>query len=151
MAPFRALYGYDAPTLVDLVFRETKAPKTKDWIIEGQEILKLLKENLQMAQNWQKISVDRHRIEHNFEVGDLAFLRLQPYRQSSLKKSGAEKLKPWFYGPYIIMRRVGEISYKLELPEGSNIYNVFYMSCLKKAMGQFISTSDDLPSLDEEG
>jgi hypothetical protein len=32
--------------LVDLVFREGRAPKAKDWIIESQEILKLLKENL---------------------------------------------------------------------------------------------------------
>jgi hypothetical protein len=46
MTPFRALYGYDAPTLVDLVFGERRAPKAKDWIIESQEILKLLKENL---------------------------------------------------------------------------------------------------------
>jgi exosome complex RNA-binding protein Rrp4 len=66
--------------LVDLVFGESRASKAKDWIIEIKEILKLLKENLQMAQNRQKISVDRHMIEHNFEVGDLVFLRLQPYR-----------------------------------------------------------------------
>jgi hypothetical protein len=46
MTPLRALYGYDAPTLVDLVFGESGAPKAKDWIIESQEILKLLKENL---------------------------------------------------------------------------------------------------------
>jgi hypothetical protein len=51
MTPFRALYGYDAPTLVDLVFWDIKAPKAKDWIIETQEILKLLKENLQTTQN----------------------------------------------------------------------------------------------------
>jgi hypothetical protein len=50
MTPFRTLYRYDAPTLVDLVFGES-APKAKDWIIESQEILKLLKENMQMAQN----------------------------------------------------------------------------------------------------
>jgi hypothetical protein len=47
MTPFRALYGYDAPTLVDLVFGESRALKAKDWIIESQEILNLLKENLQ--------------------------------------------------------------------------------------------------------
>lgn len=63
MTPFRALYGYDAPTLVDLVFEERKAPKAKDWIIESQDILKLLKENLQTVQNRQKISADRYRIE----------------------------------------------------------------------------------------
>jgi hypothetical protein len=95
--------------------------------------------------------VDKHKIERGFEVGDLVFLRLQPYRQSSLKKSGAEKLKPRFYGPYRIMRRVGKVAYELELPEGSKIHNVFHVSCLKKAVGQFISTSEELPPLDEEG
>jgi hypothetical protein len=95
--------------------------------------------------------VDRHRIEHNFEVGYLFFLRLQPYEQSSLKKSGAEKLKPRFYGPYRIMCRVGEVSYKIELPEGRKMHNLFHVSCLKKEVGQFISTSEEIPPLDEEG
>ena len=81
----------------------------------------------------------------------MVFLRLQPYRQSSLKKSGAEKLKPRFYGPYRIMRRVGEVAYELELPEGSKIHNMFHVSCLKKSVGQFFNTSEELPPLDEEG
>jgi hypothetical protein len=84
-------------------------------------------------------------IEHIFEVGYLVFLRLQPYRQSSLKKSGAEKLKPRFYGPYRIMHWVGEVAYKLELIEGRNIHNVFHVSCLKKEVGQFISTLEVFP------
>jgi hypothetical protein len=97
------------------------------------------------------MSVDRHRIERIFEVSDLVFLRLQPYRQSSMKKSGAEKLKPRFYGAYRIIRRVDKVSYELELPEGRNIHNVFHVSWLKEAVGQFISTLEELPPLDEEG
>jgi hypothetical protein len=81
----------------------------------------------------------------------LVFLRLQPYKHSSLKKRGAEKLKPRFYGPYRIMHRVGKVTYELELPVGSKIHNVFHVSCLKKVVGQFISTSEELPPLDEEG
>jgi exosome complex RNA-binding protein Rrp4 len=77
MTPFKALLGYDAPTLIDLVFGESRALKAKDWIIESQQILKLLKENLQTTQNRQKMSADRHRMERSFEVGDLVFLRLQ--------------------------------------------------------------------------
>jgi hypothetical protein len=111
----------------------------------------IVERELADVQNRQKISVDRHRIERNFEIGDLVFLRFQPYRQSSLKKSGAEKLKPIFYGPYRIMHRVGEVAYELELPEGRKIHNVFHVSCLKKEVGQFINTSKEIPPLDEEG
>ena len=90
MTPFRALYGYDASTFVDIVYKDNTAPTTKDWIQESQDILWVLKENLQVAQNQQKIYANKHQTERNFEVGDLVFLRLQPYRPSSLKKSGVE-------------------------------------------------------------
>jgi hypothetical protein len=30
MTPFQALYGYDAPCVVDLAFGDSKAPKAKD-------------------------------------------------------------------------------------------------------------------------
>jgi hypothetical protein len=43
------------------------------------------------------------------------------------------------------------VAYELELPEGSQIHNMFHVSCLKKVVGQFISTSEELPPLDEEG
>jgi len=151
MAPFRALYGYDAPSFADLAFGDSRAPLAKDWIEESQDILRVLKNNLQVAQNRQKVYADRHRVERSFEVDDLVFLRLQPYRQSSLKGSGAEKLKPRFYGPYRVSRRVGEVAYELVLPEGSKIHNVFHVSCLKKALGQHVTASAELPPLDEEG
>ena len=49
------------------------------------------------------------------------------------------------------MYRVGEVSYELELPKGRNIHNMFHMSFLKKVVGQFLSISEDLPQLDEDG
>jgi hypothetical protein len=63
----------------------------------------------------------------------LVFPRLQPYKKSSLKKSGAEKLKLGFYGPYRIIHMVGEVSYELELLDGSQIHNVFHVSVSRKS------------------
>lgn len=89
-----------------------------------------------MAQTQQKKYADQQRVERKFEVGDKVYVRSQPYKQSSLKKkSGYEKLKPKFYGPYKVIHKVGEVAYVLELLENNKIHNVFHVSCLKKALG----------------
>ena len=84
MTPFKALYDYEALNFADLAFGDSRAPKAKDWVQDTQDILKVLRENLQVAHNQQKLYADRHRIERSFEVGDLVYLRLQSYKQSSL-------------------------------------------------------------------
>lgn len=136
---------------VDLVLQDNRAPLAGDSIQDQQDILRSLRENILHAQNQQKMYADRHRAELSFELGNMVYLRLQPYRQSSLKKSRSEKLQPKFYGPYRITRRVGGVAYELDLPDDSRIHNVFHMSCLKKAIGQHVVPSVWLPPLDEEG
>ena len=71
--------------------------------------------------------------------------------QASIKRSGAEKLQPRFFGPYRVNRRIGTVSYELELPQGRKIRNVFHVSCLKKALGQHVKPIEALPPMDEEG
>lgn len=75
-------------------------------------------------------------MERTFQERDMVYVRLQPYKQSSLKKSGSKKLKPHFYGPFKVLRKIGEVANALELPKESSIHNVFHVSCLKKALGQ---------------
>jgi hypothetical protein len=52
----------------------------EDHIGNQQEVLKLLKDNLVMAQNRMKQQANQHHSEREFEVGDWVFLRLQPYK-----------------------------------------------------------------------
>lgn len=151
MSPFMALYGYEAPSFADLMFGDSKAPQAKDMVQQCQNILKALKNNLQIAQNQQKLYADQQRIEHTCEVGNMVYLGFQPFRQSTLKKSGADKLKPRFYGSFRVIRRVGAVAYELELPATSKVHNVFHVSHLKKALGHNVVVYSDLPPLDEEG
>ena len=74
MTPFGDLYGYDALTFADVVFGDTNAPKVKDQIQDSQDILKVLKENLQTTQNWQKLYADRNMIKRSFEVRNFVYL-----------------------------------------------------------------------------
>ena len=50
-----------------------------------------------------------------------------------------------------MVRKVGEVAYELELPAGSQIHNVFHVSCINKVIGQNIEVSETLPPLDDEG
>jgi hypothetical protein len=151
MTPFRALYNYDPLSFVEISFGDNRASMVQDWVQKSEDILKELKDHLQRAHTQQKVQEDKHRVERTFEVGDLVYLRLQPYRQASIKRSGGEKLQPRFFGPYRISRKVGVVAYELELPHGSKIHNIFHMSCLKRAINQHITPLEVLPPLDEEG
>ena len=99
MSPFKALYGYDASTFIDHIFCDSRAPKAKYWIEESQEILKVLKDNLEVAQNQQKQYANQHRVERNLKVNDLVYLSLNHYKKTTINGKGSEKLKPRLYGP----------------------------------------------------
>jgi hypothetical protein len=116
MSPFRALYSYYPLTFVEIVFCDSRDPMVHDWIQQSQDILRELKDHLERAHNQQKVQADKHKVECTFEVGDLVYLRLQPYRHASIKRSGAKNLQPCFFGPYTVNRKVGVVAYELDLP-----------------------------------
>jgi hypothetical protein len=65
------------------------------------------------------------------------FLRLQPYKQMSLKKAKKDnKLLPKYYGPYKVLQKIGTMAYKLELPASSRVHSVFPCFMLKEGYRQ---------------
>ena len=79
ITPFKALYRYKPLSFIDTVLGDSREPRVRDWLQEGQDMLSYLKENLQWTQNQEKMYIERHKIERSFEVGDLVYLWLQPY------------------------------------------------------------------------
>jgi hypothetical protein len=64
-----------------------------------------------MAQNRLKQQADQGFFERQFAEGDQVFLRLQPYKQTSLKAEHCQKLAPKLYGPYTMLKHVGQVTY----------------------------------------
>jgi hypothetical protein len=79
------------------------------------------------------------------------FVRLQPYKQLSLKQQGKNKLAPKFYEPFQINKKISQVAYRLELPDNCCIHNVFHLSCLKKVLGQAQPMQTKIPEFDDEG
>jgi hypothetical protein len=78
-------------------------------------------------------------------VGDLIFLKLQPYVQSSLAPRANQKLAFKFFGPFPVLKKVGAGAYQLALPAESKIHPVFHVSQLKKSIGSNIQVPSTLP------
>eukprot|EP00253_Pinus_taeda_P002258 PITA_02258 len=145
MTPFHALYGYDALSFANIVFVDKKALRAKDWILESQDILKDLKDNLQTAQNQQKMYADKNRVERHFIPGVPSIAVVPAIHTETL----ANLIQNVIFATLI--RRVGEVACELELPTGSRIYNIFHVSCLKRVLGQYVTAVVELPPLDDEG
>jgi hypothetical protein len=69
-SPFEALYGYKPVFLVtDL----------DSWLQDMQIMIDPIKQHLGHASVRMKEQTDKYRLEREFKVGDLVFLKLQPY------------------------------------------------------------------------
>ncbi|XP_050888855.1 uncharacterized protein LOC127094023 [Lathyrus oleraceus] len=108
-------------------------------------MLNIIKENLTKAQLHMRSQADSHRQERTFTEGEWVWLKLQPYRQSSLRDRTSPKLAKRFFGPYQIKRVIGTIAYELMLPPKSRVHPVFHVSKLKSFHG---SPPLNTPSLD---
>ena len=73
------------------------------------------------------------------------YLKLQPYVQTSVAQRPSQKLGFRFFGPFEILKKVGNVSYKLKLPDNSRIHSVIHVSQLKKSFHRGESASATLP------
>ena len=105
-----------------------------DVLRDTEEQVRMIRDNLRVAQSRQKSYADTRRRELTFEVGDCVYLKVSPMR--SVRRFNMKgKLAPRYIGPFKILERRGEVAYQLELPESlSGVHDVFHVSQLKKCL-----------------
>lgn len=146
-SPFEALYGYPPPAIQHYLPGSSLVQAVDTSLQNRDNLLTQLRHNLLEAQNRMKTYTDRNRTDREFSVGDWVFLRLQPYRQSTIASSRNQKLAPKFYGPFAISERIGKVAYRLNLPPTAKLHPVFHISQLKRKVGDSISVTPNLPPI----
>ena len=81
-----SLYEYPPPTTREYVINNFKVPAARDYLVTSNEVIHILKSHIKQPRNHMKQQADLKRTDREFEVGDWVFVRLQLYKQTSLKK-----------------------------------------------------------------
>ena len=148
--PYTVVYGQPPPIHLSYLAGDSKVEAVDRSLQVREAAIKMVKFYLNRAQNRMKQQADKRRSDRSFECGDFVYVKLQPYRQTTVVHRKCLKLSAKFFGPYKVLAKVGTTAYKLELPEGSKIHPVFHVSQLKKHIGSHSSQSH-LPFVDEVG
>nr|GFC46735.1 putative reverse transcriptase domain-containing protein [Tanacetum cinerariifolium] len=91
-----------------------------------------IKSRIQAARDRQKSYADLKRKPTDFQVGDKVMLKVSPWK-GVVHFGKREKLNPRYIGLFQVLSKVGDVSYRLELPQQlSRVHNTFHVSNLKK-------------------
>ncbi|GJV27315.1 hypothetical protein Tco_1383763 [Tanacetum coccineum] len=131
-APFEALYGRKCRSPVCWAEVGQVQLTGPELVQESTERIIQIKQRIQTARDRQKSYADLKRKPMEFQVGDKVMLKVSPWK-GVVRFGKRGKLNPRYVGPFKVLKKVGAVAYKLELPqELSRVHNTFHVSNLKK-------------------
>jgi hypothetical protein len=101
--------------------------KARMFIERIQLIHQQVQEQLEKSQGKYKERHDKHRVDHKFQEGDEVWLHISKERMQGEGK----KLKPIRYGPFKILKQVGNNAFQLDLPSYMQMYSVVNVENLR--------------------
>ncbi|GJU70248.1 putative reverse transcriptase domain-containing protein [Tanacetum coccineum] len=101
---------------------------------ETTEKISQIKDRLKAKRDRQKSYADKRLKPLEFSVGDYVLLKVLPWK-GVVRFGKKGKLVPRFVGPFEIIKKVGPVAYRLDLPEELNgVHDTFHVSNLKKCL-----------------
>ncbi|GJR48685.1 putative reverse transcriptase domain-containing protein [Tanacetum coccineum] len=131
-APFEALYGRKCRSPVCWTEVGEAQILGPELIQEMTEKIVQIKQRMQATHDRQKSYADLKCKPMDFQVGDNVMLKVSPWK-GVVRFGKRGKLNPRYVGPFKVIEKVGDVLYKLELPEElRRVHNTFHLSNLKK-------------------
>ena len=121
-SPYYLNYGMQIKLPNQVNLPETSMPSVKEFVKRMSEMMRSANENLKLAQEKQK-KQDR-RESPSWDVGDRVLVSTENFK-------GYNKLKEKYIGPFKIVEKLNEVTYRVELPSKYRVHNVFHSSLLK--------------------
>ncbi|GKD53857.1 putative reverse transcriptase domain-containing protein [Tanacetum coccineum] len=98
----------------------TQLDMRSEIIHETTEKIVQIRQLLQAARDRQRSYANVRRKPLEFQVGDHVMLKVSP-RKGVIRFGKRGKLNLWYIRPFKILKRIGPVAYKLELPEELNL------------------------------
>ena len=128
--PYYLVFGTEPRSYIDNLFQVqmlADEPIDREEQIARVVIARVkARKEIQTSQEKNKIRVNDSRRRVEFQVGDRVLLRMK-----HLKTSKDGKLKPKYSGPYVVLKRLSPLTYRLTKTKGSYKSSVVHVKRLK--------------------
>ena len=149
-APFEIVEG--GKKVPPILHTKDKIFKANRYVEDMEESYARVKYALQRTQEKHKKAADKHRRPLEFALGDWVLLKFEKARLKKMK--GRERLFPKlsmrYYGPFQVLEKMSEVSYRLKLPDSWKIHNAFHVSLLRPFVGEVPTEMVDEPQPEVE-
>ena len=144
MTPCEITFGKQPPSLLQYLEGNSNVEAVDEWLTQREKIFASLAKKLAKAQQRMKEIANKRCWDVSYKEEDTVLVKLRLCRQTSATGEAYSKLTKRYYGPFQIVKKIGNVAYQLNFSPNSRFHPVFHCSLLKPYHSSNTKVSLDL-------